>query len=81
MREGMLWFDNSDQGDMATRIMRAVRYYHAKYGVSPTVCFVHPSMLAGNPATVEDVEVRTSNSILPGHFWLGIAEPAARSAA
>lgn len=74
MRIGMLWFDNSDERDLTTRLERAIEYYEAKYGERPTTCYMHPSTLFGNPTHLAGIEVRTSNTILPNHFWLGVEE-------
>jgi hypothetical protein len=49
MNIGMLWFDNDPKANLDTKIERAALYYAKKYGKSPTLCFVHPSMLV-NPA-------------------------------
>jgi hypothetical protein len=49
MNIGMLWFDNDPKVNLDTKIERAAVYYAKKYGKNPTLCFVHPSMLA-NPA-------------------------------
>lgn len=52
MNVGMLWFDNDLKAELAAKVERAASYYHKKYGVAPTVCFVHPSMLGnGNSAS------------------------------
>ncbi len=70
---GMLWFDNDKNADLDIKLRRAAAYYQKKYGQSPNLCFVHPSMLPnGRPQQASDVEVRTSSSLLPNHFWLGI---------
>jgi len=45
MNVGMLWFDNDPKSNLDNKIERAARYYRDKYGKTPTVCFVHPSML------------------------------------
>jgi hypothetical protein len=74
MREGMLWFDNSDQRELSAKIERAARYYQTKYGTWPTLCFVNPSMLLGGATGITGIEVRATNSVLPNHFWLGTAE-------
>ncbi len=47
MNIGMLWFDNDPKADLAVKIKRAAQYYRNKYGKTPTLCFVHPSMLPG----------------------------------
>lgn len=72
MKSGMLWFDNSEQRELNAKIERAAQYYLSKYEQRPTLCFVHPTMLLRGPATLEGIEVRASNSILPNHFWLGV---------
>ena len=41
----MLWFDNDPKVNLDLKIERAAIYYRTKYGCSPTLCFVHPSML------------------------------------
>ena len=85
---GMLWFDNDKQADLRSKIERAAVYYRNKYGKSPNLCFVHPCMIPAkpgespssdvssnteNPKTKDQgVEIRTSNTMLPNHFWIGI---------
>ncbi len=88
MNVGMLWFDNDPKAEFSTKIERAARYYQNKYGRSPNLCFVHPSMLPANPSVKEveptreeahsssirsaGVEVRPAKTVLPNHFWIGI---------
>jgi hypothetical protein len=99
MNIGMLWFDNDPKAELTTKVERAAVYYLNKYGKSPNLCFVHPTMLRSEPATPENaasgeakpdqrseterqkpperikkgaIEVRTSRSVLPNHFWIGI---------
>jgi hypothetical protein len=77
---GMLWFDNDNNVDLNVKVERAAIYYEKKYGQSPNLCFVHPSMLTKNGEKTKKrakqqtagVELRTSQSLLPNHFWLGI---------
>lgn len=77
---GMLWFDNDNGADLNTKVERAANYYQKKYGQSPNLCFVHPTMLSINGSKSKkraarktaDVELRPSHSLLPNHFWLGI---------
>jgi hypothetical protein len=45
MNIGMLWFDNDVKTDLPSKIRRAATYYKEKYGQTPYLCFVHPSML------------------------------------
>ena len=80
MNVGMLWFDNDTKVDLAARIQRAASYYRDKYGRAPNLCFVHPSMLGATPVNTNGgsnngcsgIEVRTTRSVLPNHFWLGV---------
>lgn len=86
MEIGMLWFDNNKADQLEVKIRRATSYYKKKYGQAPNLCFVHPSMLAKNGNAPQDdikaenavqlktvgLELRSSKSLLPNHFWLGI---------
>ncbi len=62
MNIGMLWFDNDSKSDIGVKIERAAHYYRSKYGKTPTLCFVHPSMLpapavkAGDNLAEKDAE-------------------------
>jgi hypothetical protein len=72
MKVGMLWFDNDPKTDIAMKINRAVDYYRNKYGQTPNLCIVHPSMVKASPIKTGTIEVRSSRSVLPNHFWLGL---------
>jgi len=72
MNVGMLWFDNDPKTDITVKITRAVDYYRHKYGQTPNLCFVHPSMVKTSPFKTGSIEIRSSRSVLPNHFWLGL---------
>jgi hypothetical protein len=81
MNLGMLWFDNDPKVDLQTKVDQAATYYRNKYGKTANVCFVHPTMLAGQRAedgdedryiTGSGVEIRSNRSVMPNHFWIGI---------
>ncbi len=72
MNTGMLWFDNDQKVDLKQKVERAATYYQSKYGRSPNLCFVHPSMIQENSPKPVAIEVKPNKSILPNHFWLGI---------
>jgi hypothetical protein len=82
MKIGMLWFDNDPKADLKVKIERAASYYSKKYGQSPNLCFIHPSMAPapngnGNGSAAGrslPIEIRTNRSVLPNHFWIGIAD-------
>lgn len=76
---GMLWFDNDLKADISTKIVKAASYYRQKYGKSPTLCFIHPSMLPeASPENGStnlksgNILVRTSTRVMPNHFWIGV---------
>ncbi|MGB9674383.1 MAG: hypothetical protein ACPL3P_09615 [Anaerolineales bacterium] len=78
---GMLWFDNDPKTDLMDKILRAAAYYRHKYGKSPNLCFIHPTMMLtsnDNPVLggnkLSNVEVRTSKSVRPNYFWIGVNE-------
>jgi hypothetical protein len=76
MHTGMLWFDNS-QTALNIKIQKAVDYYHKKYGRTPDLCLVHPSMLEQNnqrQLEVNKLTVRPYRPVLPGHIWIGIED-------
>jgi hypothetical protein len=74
MNTGMLWFDNDPKIDIFVKIMRASEYYQKKYGQTPNVCFVHPSMKVEVPSKSIGVDVQANQMILPNHFWLGVKQ-------
>lgn len=71
MKIGMLWFDNNPRMGLHDKIAKARDYYRTKYGKVANMVFVHPSMTQGNDGPME-YEVRTSQSIMPNHFWVGV---------
>ena len=73
MNIGMLWFDNDPKSDLTVKVERAATYYRDKYGKTPNLCFVHPSMINGEPVKPKEIEIRANQSVLPNHFWIGIS--------
>lgn len=74
MKVGLLWFDNDERRDLATKVARAAEHYRQKYGRAPELCFVHPSLLAGASARSNGLQIRASKTVLPHHFWLGMRD-------
>jgi hypothetical protein len=74
MNAGMLWFDNDPRTGLSAKIKRAADYYHRKYGTTPNLCLVHPSMLAEKTSEEGRITVRTYRPVLPGYLWIGLAE-------
>lgn len=82
MKTGLLWFDDDPHRKLEEKVLRAAAHYERKYGQAPDVCFVHPSVFGRNGKRGErsgvrkagEVEIRAGCSVLPDHFWLGVAE-------
>jgi len=78
MKVGLLWFDDDPRRQLEEKVLRAATHYERKYGLQPNLCFVHPSAFNGNGKhpvkKAGGVEIRPGRSILPNHFWLGVAE-------
>ena len=78
MKTGLLWFDDDPRKELEEKVLRAAMHYKRKYGQAPNLCFVHPSALNGNGkrslTRAGGVEIRPGRSVLPNHFWLGVAE-------
>jgi hypothetical protein len=76
MNIGMLWFDNDSKADLGVKIERAAHYYRSKYGKTPTLCFVHPTMLPVAPAkdgeNIAEKDTEKSGVRKPGLTRAGI---------
>ncbi len=72
---GMLWFDDDGRQDLGAKVSRAADHYRSKYGRTPDLCFAHPRTLGKNPPKkAAGMKLRSSGSVLPHHFWLGIED-------
>lgn len=69
MKIGMLWFDNDPKSTFDQKCNRAIAYYTAKYGHAPTAIWVHPKTAI---TEIPNIAIRTSKSILPNNFWVGL---------
>jgi hypothetical protein len=78
VKVGLLWFDDDPNRKLEQKVLRAATHYEHKYGQLPNLCFVHPSVFDGNGKRpvkkAGGVEIRPGRSVLPHHFWLGVAE-------
>jgi hypothetical protein len=80
MNIGMLWFDNDPKTELPAKVERAAAYYRNKYGRTPTLCFVHPSMISSLKIQGSEnggfqsngVEIRSARTVLPNHLWIGV---------
>ncbi len=74
MNSGMLWFDNDPKADLPTKILRAATYFQRKYGRTPDLCFIHPSMLSGEERSANGIEICPSRSVQLHHLWIGTSD-------
>lgn len=74
MNTGMLWFDNDPKTALDQKVEEAANYFRKKYGQSPDLCLVHPSMLAEVQHKTGQVTVRPWRTVTPGHLWIGVDE-------
>ena len=72
---GMLWYDDDTKRKLDEKVARAAQYYQTKYGVAPTVCYLHPSMLDDKTGAAGSVQLRSARTVLVNHFWIGVNEP------
>lgn len=72
MNVGMLWFDKDASVRVADRVSKAAEYYHKKYGKQPNICYVHPKLLEDEKLQIDQVMVKTSLTIQPNYFWIGV---------
>ena len=76
MNIGMLWFDDSSK-PLNEKVRRAVKYYAAKYGRTPTHCLVNPETTTSTEE-VDSVQVVAASTVMPNHFWVGFDEQRAK---
>ncbi len=75
MKVGMLWFDEDQEVGFAQKIERASDYYQRKYGRKPNLCFVHPESFGEQESAPKvAMKVKTSQTLLSNHFWIGVEE-------
>lgn len=79
MNKGMLWYSNDPKTTLEAKIKDAAEYYRVKHLHNPTLCYINPTMMPaiepGVKLELAGLEVRSSQSIMPNHFWLGVGIP------
>jgi len=69
---GMLWFDNDSKVALSKKVEKAADYYRRKYGQDPNLCYVHPSMISDEHEKSGKIAVRSNQTIIPNHLWIGV---------
>ena len=72
---GMLWIDEGQERDLASRVAEAVASYEAQYGVAPSLCLLNPSQFDEHEPELGGLRLEASPSLLPNYFWIGQEEP------
>ncbi len=72
MNVGMLWLDTDKSRTLDEKVARAAEYYENKYGNLPELCFVNSKVIEGS-IEVGHIKVEAAKTVLPNHFWLGMA--------
>ncbi|MEJ2757899.1 MAG: hypothetical protein P8046_05385 [Anaerolineales bacterium] len=78
MISGMLWFDNDPKTALTSKIDRAAQYYKTKYGQTAEVCYLNPRTKGEAEVDLSGLEVKTSEIVLPFHFWIGLKQGEAK---
>jgi len=72
MFAGFMYYDNDPKADLKTKVLRLAERYAARFGKTPNVCHVHPSLV---PATNGiGIEVKGMREVMPNYFWFGVRE-------
>ncbi len=74
---GELFWIEQPGGSLEEKVLWAAKSYQKKYGQSPTLCLVHPSLLKGQPKRLGLLRVEGKKSILPNYLWIGVTADAA----
>lgn len=74
MHIGMLWFDNTPNVSLKTRIEKAVDYYRKKYHQEPNLCLIHPGLADAEKTEFGQMTIRDYKPVLPGHLWIGVED-------
>jgi hypothetical protein len=77
----MLWYDDDPKHSLKEKLARAVEHMRGKYGQTPELCFVHPSVITSlqgeQPVvTVDGMKIKLvpQRRVLRNHFSLVIPE-------
>jgi hypothetical protein len=70
---GLLWYDDS-QSDFAAKVLEAAQRYEEKFGSPPNRCYVNPACFPEHGVPANGIKVVASPTVLPNHFWVGVAK-------
>jgi len=76
MTIGELHFVENPTLDLEATVRQAASDYQRKYGESPDLCLVHPSLLNGQVRHVGGLRLESAGTVLPNYLWIGVGEAA-----
>lgn len=71
MKEGLLWFDNDPQRQMADKINRAATRYQIRFGRRPTTCYISSADFDGQTDEIGGIRLKPASDVRRHHFWIG----------
>ena len=71
MELGALFLIEDPRMNLEQRVLWAAERYQRKYGQSPTLCLLHPSLLEGERRRLGLLRLVAKKSVLPNYLWLG----------
>lgn len=74
MKIGLLWYDDDPKKSFWEKVGEALACYYGRFGRSANACFVNPATLPSERGEDQRVRVATLATILPNHFWVGVAK-------
>jgi len=73
MNTGRLWFDDDKKRTLDEKVRRALVYYARAENFQADTVWVNPAT-PDVPETLAGLRVRTSRTVLPMHFFIGMSE-------
>lgn len=81
MKEGLLWFDNDPQRQMADKINRAATRYQTRFGRRPTTCYISSADFDGQNDEIGGIRLKPVLDVRRHHFWIGEEQDALKAKA
>jgi len=74
MKVGLLWYDDDSKKSFWEKVGQAMERYYERFGRRANACFVNPASLPSEAGEGQRVKVVPLATVLPDHFWVGIAK-------
>jgi hypothetical protein len=70
---GELFWIEKPNDNLEEKVLWAAQSYQKKYGQSPTLCLVNPSLLKDGGKRLGRLRLEAKKSVLPNYLWIGVA--------